>query len=132
MQLENEEKCIYCREYGNLPCDECNKKLESKKAMSRLEEIALEYGLCNCDEAYKNRNLTAPDCPFHAFAVSEAMEQYAREVAQASLERASDKAEIKIEMKIHNAPGIRRSGGAWMERSVDKESITNPVNIIML
>lgn len=50
--------------------------------MSRLEEIALEYGLCNCDEAYTKRNLTAPDCPFHAFAVSEAMEQYAREVAQ--------------------------------------------------
>lgn len=44
-----------------LPCDECNKKLEEKKAMSkRLEEIALEYGLCNCDEAYTKRNMTSP------------------------------------------------------------------------
>lgn len=25
------EKCTYCREYGNLPCDECNEKLEAKK-----------------------------------------------------------------------------------------------------
>ena len=28
-------KNTYCREYGNLPCDECNKKLEEKKAMSK-------------------------------------------------------------------------------------------------
>ena len=35
MELENEEKCTYCREYGNLPCDECNKKLEEKKAMDK-------------------------------------------------------------------------------------------------
>ena len=35
MELTNEEKCTYCREYGNLPCDECNKKLEEKKAMSK-------------------------------------------------------------------------------------------------
>ena len=37
MKLENEEKCTYCREYGNLPCDECNKKLEEKKAMSKTK-----------------------------------------------------------------------------------------------
>ena len=35
MKLENEEKCTYCREYGNLPCEECNKKLEENKAMSK-------------------------------------------------------------------------------------------------
>ena len=35
MELENEEKCTYCREYGNLPCDECEKKLEEKKAMNK-------------------------------------------------------------------------------------------------
>lgn len=35
MELTNEEKCTYCREYGNLPCDECNKKLEEKKAMNK-------------------------------------------------------------------------------------------------
>ncbi len=37
MKLENEEKCTYCREYGNLPCDECNKKLEEKKAMYKTK-----------------------------------------------------------------------------------------------
>lgn len=35
MELTNEEKCTYCREYGNLPCEECNKKLEEKKAMNK-------------------------------------------------------------------------------------------------
>ena len=35
MKLTNEEKCVYCREYGNLPCEECDKKLEAKKAMSK-------------------------------------------------------------------------------------------------
>ena len=37
MELENEEKCTYCREYGNLPCDECEKKLEEKKAMDKTK-----------------------------------------------------------------------------------------------
>ena len=41
------------------------------------EQIALKYGLCNCDEAYTKRGLTAPDCPWHAWAVDEAMEDYA-------------------------------------------------------
>ena len=36
MKLENEEKCTYCREYGNLPCDECNKK--SKKMFNSLKK----------------------------------------------------------------------------------------------
>lgn len=35
MELTNEEKCTYCRGYGNLPCDECNKKLEEKNAMNK-------------------------------------------------------------------------------------------------
>lgn len=50
--------------------------------MNRLEQIALEHGLCTCDEAYTKRGLTAPDCPWHAFAVQEAMEAYATEVAR--------------------------------------------------
>lgn len=39
MKLTNEEKCVYCREYGNIPCDECEKKLEEKKAMDKKEEL---------------------------------------------------------------------------------------------
>ncbi len=84
----------------------------------RLEEIALEHGLCNCDEGYKNRNLINPDCPFHAFAVSEAMEQYAREVAQASLERASENIEIFDD-------------AGYFFQYVKPESITNPDNIVL-
>ena len=38
MKLTNEEKCVYCREYGNLPCDECNKKLEAKKLFDDAKE----------------------------------------------------------------------------------------------
>ena len=102
-----------------LPCDECNKKLEEKKAMSkRLEEIALEYGLCNCDEAYTKRNMTSPDCPFHAFAVSEAMCQYAREVSQASLEKAYGKACINLELYSY-------------EYETLEQSINNPDNIVL-
>lgn len=43
------------------------------------EEIAKHFGLCNCDKIYTSRGLTAPDCPWHAFAVEEAMDEYARQ-----------------------------------------------------
>lgn len=64
--------------------------------MDRLEQIALEYGLCKCDEIYTDRGLTAPDCPWHAFAVQEAMEAYATEVARHNLERAAEKAKVLV------------------------------------
>ena len=63
--------------------------------------------------------MTAPDCPFHAFAVSEAMEQYAREVAQASLEKAYGKACINLELCSYEYEAL-------------EQSITNPDNIVML
>lgn len=47
--------------------------------MKKAEEIAIDHGLCRCDEAYTKRGLTAPDCPYHAFAVDEAMEEYSRQ-----------------------------------------------------
>lgn len=50
--------------------------------MKTLEEIAIEHGLCTCSDAYTSRNLQAPDCPLHAFAVSEAMEAYAGQFRQ--------------------------------------------------
>lgn len=45
----------------------------------RREEIAIKLGLCNCHEIYTSRGLTAPDCPYHAFAVTEAMDEYMKE-----------------------------------------------------
>lgn len=45
------------------------------------EEIALQHGLCNCDKIYTSRGLKAPDCPWHAFPVEEAMDTYARQEA---------------------------------------------------
>lgn len=45
--------------------------------MKTAEQTALDHGLCRCDEAYTKRGLTAPDCPYHAFSVEEAMQKYA-------------------------------------------------------
>lgn len=70
--------------------------------MDRLEQIALEHGLCTCDEAYTKRGLTAPDCPWHAFAVQEAMEQYATEVARHNLERAAELVDAGCELAVMN------------------------------
>ncbi|HEY3430004.1 MAG TPA: hypothetical protein VGK39_04945 [Cyclobacteriaceae bacterium] len=48
-------------------------------------EVAIAYGLCTCDEDYINRGLTAPDCPWHSFAVSEAMDEWAKQQSTAFL-----------------------------------------------
>lgn len=47
--------------------------------MKTAEETAKDFGLCNCDEAYTSRGLTAPDCPWHSSATEEAMEAYANQ-----------------------------------------------------
>ena len=54
MKLTNEEKCTYCREYGNLPCDECNEKLEAKKAMSKTKyrKVKIEIDIKDHDEVW--------------------------------------------------------------------------------
>lgn len=54
--------------------------------MKTAEEIALEYGLCNCDEAYKYRNLEAPDCHWHSTSLEEAMKAYANQKLDEVLE----------------------------------------------
>lgn len=57
MKLTNEEKCVYCREYGNIPCDECNKKLEAKKAMkTKFTKVAVEERLPEKDGYYFTNN----------------------------------------------------------------------------
>jgi len=53
-----------------------------------------------------------------------AMIEYAREVAQASLERAADNAKIEKEYSIKYQD--------FIPDGVDKESITNPDNIALL
>lgn len=50
--------------------------------MRTAEEIALSFGLCTCDEMYKSRNLSAPDCPWHSQSVEEAMIEYATEACR--------------------------------------------------
>lgn len=47
--------------------------------MRTPEEIALEWGLCNCDEAYTKRGIADPYCPLHSFAVEEAIGQAQQE-----------------------------------------------------
>jgi hypothetical protein len=52
--------------------------------MRTAEEILEEYVTCNCDPAYKDRGLVAPDCPLcsmHSCYI-EAMEAYAMEVVK--------------------------------------------------
>ena len=118
MKLTNEEKCTYCREYGNLPCEKCNKKLEAKKAMSkRLEEIKNEYaeskGRDNWSDFIGCVQMTRGEEHF-----DKVSELYAREVAQASLERASEKACDSLELYNYEYKSL-------------EQSITNPDNIVL-
>lgn len=64
--------------------------------MDTLEEIAYQFGLCNCDEAYKNRGLTAPDCPWHAFAIEEAMKEACRQACEEQRQICYDNAKITV------------------------------------
>lgn len=100
----------------------------------KLEEIALKYGLCNCNEAYTSRNLTAPDCPFHAFAIQEAMEEYAKECIESSLKKASENLSIYYfkdlnEKRNPDDPYLPSDPGSYF--SVDIKSITDENNIIL-
>ena len=112
MKLTNEEKCTYCREYGNLPCDECNKKLEAKKAMSKRLEELYEKMVDEAPFVFPESNRKY---------VYELAEIYAREVAQTSLEKASKNASAVL---IENKAGI-------VIPYVSKGSITNPDNIVL-
>lgn len=114
MKLTNEEKCVYCREYGNLPCDECNKKLEEKKAMNKLEERLRKYFpaiILEDKHDFTIQKFTAED-------MIEFAETYAKEVAIASLEKASELPQNLYDDEWH------------LEKL--KESITNPDNILIL
>lgn len=48
-RLEEKEKCTYCREYGNLPCEECDKKIEydypGKEYQELFNHLQDEHGL---------------------------------------------------------------------------------------
>jgi hypothetical protein len=45
------------------------------------DEIAAKYIPCTCHEAYKSRNLAAPDCAFCQEDWQEAMDEYAERLA---------------------------------------------------
>lgn len=107
--MENNEKCTYCREYGNLPCDECNKKLEAKKAMSKRLEELYEKMVDEAPFVFPESNRKY---------VYELAEIYAREVAQASLEKASELPQNLYDDEWH------------LEKL--KESVTNPDNIVII
>ncbi len=71
------------------------------------EEIALKNGLCKCDEAYIKRGLSAPDCPWHSYCVSEAMDEYAQEqVRNVTAEIAAlNEQRAKFDMRILEGRG---------------------------
>mgnify|MGYP006268691751 FL=1 len=110
--------------------------------MKRREEIKNEYAL-ELSEIYKrtftNWNEMLDTDYERGTGVSkvydieqlmdEVAKRYAREVAQASLEKAAENAKTKKVLGITK----RFSGSALVSRTiVDKESITNQSNIIML
>lgn len=39
--MSNEDKCIYCREYGNLPCEECEKKAKEKISNTKFIKVGV-------------------------------------------------------------------------------------------
>ncbi|WP_407478444.1 hypothetical protein [Elizabethkingia anophelis] len=85
--------------------------------MKRLEEIL--------EKAWsKNTNNEPLDEKYigETTAIHEAMKLYAREVAQASLEKAAENAKTYDNCKVWNCEG----------QSVNIESIINPENIVLL
>ncbi|MCT4228701.1 hypothetical protein HZP39_04205 [Elizabethkingia anophelis] len=94
--------------------------------MKRLEEI-LKTHCPSMDRLFlDDKGLAFREKIFNA------MRDYAREVAQASLEKAAENAVLKSEIKSRKDPNIRYGTGSYKETSVDKESITNPKNITLL
>lgn len=65
----------------------------------KREEIALRLGLCKCNEAYTERGLVAPDCPYHSMCVTEAMDEYMKECVLEFIEYV---AKNKIEINNDN------------------------------
>ena len=131
MKLTNEEKCTYCREYGNLPCEECDKKLEAKKAMSkRLEEIKDEYAQSKGFNDWTDLWYSNSSYKFSNDHINSCMEIYAREVAKASLEKASEEATIN-----HQNGEVNENIKYFQIDSriirINKQSIINPDNIVL-
>ena len=92
--------------------------------MSRLEDI-----LKRAWSKYKENEPLDEKYIGETTAIYAAMKQYACEVAQASLEKAAEKAKTKRVLGITK----RFSGSTLISRTiVDKESITNEQNIVIL
>jgi len=50
MELNNKDKCTYCREYGNLPCDECDKKAKAMEQPKKYIKVAVSERLPELDK----------------------------------------------------------------------------------
>ncbi len=85
--------------------------------MDKREAIALKYGLCKCGEEYKSRKLSAPDCPMHAYAVFEAMDDHATAMCMDLLEYMA-KNEVSCEINIAKQKRFYFKG-QW----IDKEQL---------
>lgn len=97
--------------------------------MSRLEEIF--------DKSISEYNENVSD--FHKFKFSDKekmmflnmMKEYGRECSQASLEKASENGLVKHSF-LGNSETSKAIGDGNQVFTVDKESITNPENIVLL
>jgi len=88
--------------------------------MSRLEEIKEKYAVQQGVDSWKELWFDTTNFKQANERVDELVKMYAKEVVQASLEKASEKAKITTVNAIHKWQGV------------DKESITNPENIVLL
>lgn len=68
--------------------------------MKTIEEIAISKGLCNCNEGYKSRGLPDPSCPYHSFAVDEAMQESQTEVVKELIKRFRSQGNVFLEKKF--------------------------------
>ena len=107
MELTNEEKCTYCREYGNLPCDECNKKLEAKKAISKTKftKVAVEERLPENNGRYLCRIKGYSNFEYYSFINGEFQTSFeVEEWLEESPEREDEMIEMlrKIEDKLND------------------------------
>lgn len=87
------------------------------KLQDKLQEIRDKFVPCNCDEAYKSRGLTAPDCPQCFTDVEEAMIAFAKYCCE--LQRQSDAEKATI-TPLSGIGFINFS-----QKMVDKNSILN-------
>lgn len=94
--------------------------------MSRLTELKEKYAVQQGFDSWKELWFDTTDFKHANERIDELVKLYAKECSQASLEKASESA--KTQERIDEKSGSYH----WVTIVVDKESITNESNIVLL